>query len=343
MTEPTTDLDLAAVETYLAAHLPGFRGPLEATKFAGGQSNPTYLLTAASGRYVLRRKPAGATLPSAHAVDREYRVQSALRDTQVPVPRMLLLCDDADVIGSIFYVMEHVEGRNFADPRLPELAREDRRPVFDEMNRVLAALHDVDIDLAGLSDFGRPGNYYERQMDRWTKQYRAAETGPVPAMDRLIEGLRERMPPDDGLRALVHGDYRIDNMIFDAGTPRCRAVLDWELSTIGHPYADLAAVIMQWQVPPGPERRGLEGVDRAAHGLPTDEEFVAGYCERRGIAEIPDFGFYLAFCFFRMGAILQGIKKRTLDGTASNPEQGRRMGALVPEFAERGVEALGRG
>ena len=214
---------------------------------------------------------------------------------------------------------------------------------MDEMNRVLAALHSVDIDAVGLSDYGPPGNYYERQVGRWTKQYRASETETIDGMDRLIDALNDRMPVDDGQRTLVHGDYRVDNMIFAPHSTDCLAVLDWELSTIGHPYADLAAVIMQWQMPTGREGRGLAGVDRAALGLPSDGQFIKSYCQRRGIGPIPDFGFYVAFNFIRMGAILQGVKTRALDGNASDPERGLKMGAYVPAFAGGGLQALSHG
>lgn len=343
MTGAATDLDLAAVDRWCAEHVPGFAGPLTAQKFAGGQSNPSYLLDTPGTAYVLRRKPPGKLLKSAHAVEREFRVQRALWGSGVPVPYMLALCEDDAVIGSAFYVMEHVEGRNFPDPRLPDLPRTTRAAVFDEMNRVLATLHGLDYAALGLADYGKPGNYFERQLGRWTQQYRAAETGPQPDMETLMTELACRLPPDDGRTALVHGDYRIDNMIFSEDGAICRAVLDWELSTIGHPFADLAYVVMQWQMPPGPERRGLAGVDRAAEGLPSDAEFVARYCERTGLPGIPDFGFYLGFSFFRIAAILQGIAKRVLDGTAANPEQGRRMGALVPEYAALGVRALDHG
>jgi len=208
------------------------------------------------------------------------------------------------------------------------------------MNRVLAELHMVDIDAVGLSDYGPPGNYYERQLSRWSKQYRASETEKVPEMDRLMDALAERMPAEDGQRTLVHGDYRIDNMIHEAEGTKCLAVLDWELSTIGHPYADLASVIMQWQMPQGAEGRGLAGVDRAAHGLPSDEEFIALYCQRRGLDGIDDFGFYLSFCFFRMAGIIQGVLKRALDGNASNPERALKVGQYVPVFARHGLDAL---
>lgn len=340
MTTDTQTLDTDAVAAYLREHLPGFEGPIEADKFQTGQSNPTFLLKTPARDYVLRRKPPGVLLKSAHAVDREFRVQKALQGSDVPVAKMHLLCEDDAVIGSAFYIMDHVKGRNFFCPRMEGEDNATRTAVITDMNRVLAALHDVDVDAVGLSDFGPPGNYYERQIGRWTKQYRASETVDVPAMNALIDGLAEAMPEDDGQRGLVHGDYRIDNMIFDADEPLCRAVLDWELSTLGHPYADLAAVIMQWQMPAGTEGRGLAGVDRAALGLPTDDEFVAMYCERRGISGIDNFGFYLAFCFFRMAAIVQGVLKRALDGNASNPKRAITLGEYVPAFAEGGLKAL---
>lgn len=337
----TAGLDLAAVECWMTRHVAGFSGPVTARKFEGGQSNPTFLLRAASGDYVLRRKPMGKLLKSAHAVDREYRVQAALAGTGVPVARMHALCMDDDVIGSAFYVMDHVPGRNFDDPRLPGVARAERAAIFDEMNRVLAAIHSVDLEATGLADFGPRGNYYRRQIDRWTGQYRASETGAIPEMDRLIGWLDANCPADDGRATLVHGDYRLDNLLFQVDGPGCAAVLDWELSTIGHPFADLAAVIMQWQMPPGSEGRGLAGTDRAALGLPQDAEFVASYCARMGLTEIENFGFYVAFCFFRMGAILQGVKKRAMDGNASNPERGLKLGAFVPQFARGGLRAAG--
>ncbi|MDJ0826836.1 MAG: phosphotransferase family protein [Rhodobacter sp.] len=338
-------LDIEAVDAYLSAHLPGYAGPLRAEKFAQGQSNPTFKLSTPSSTYVLRRKPPGVLLKSAHAVDREFRIQRALADTDVPVARVHLLCEDNAVIGSAFYVMDHVAGRIFFDPRLPEVSTAERGNIYNEMCRVLAALHMVDPAAVGLADFGPPGNYIARQTARWSKQYKASATGAIPAMDRLIAMLEERLAgnEDGGERTLVHGDYRIDNMIFSPTEPRCLAVLDWELSTIGHPLADLASVIMQWQMPPGPDGRGLAGEDRKALGLPEDADFIASYCERRSIPPVKDFGFYLAFCFFRMAAILQGVKKRALDGNASNPERGLKIGAYVPVFAKKGVDALGNG
>ena len=334
-------LDTDAVGAYLRDRLPGFDAPFTATKFAGGQSNPTFRLETGAGDYVLRRKPPGQLLKSAHAVDREYRVQKALAGSDVPVARMHLLCEDTGIIGSEFYVMDHVAGRNFNEPTLDGLTPGDRGAVIDDMNRVLAALHDIDIDAVGLADYGPPGHYLARQVARWTKQYRASETQAIADMDRLIARLEAEMPDDDGQRTLVHGDYRIDNMIYEADGTRCLAVLDWELSTIGHPYADLASVIMQWQLPPGREGRGLAGIDRAALGLPSDGAFLKAYCARRGIDRIDNFGYYVAFCFFRMGAIIQGVLKRALDGNASNPERAMQLGAYVPLFASSGLQALG--
>lgn len=331
---------ILAVSGWMAQNVTGFKGPISAVqKFDVGQSNPTFRIEAPSGTYVLRRKPEGNLLKSAHAVDREYRVQQALFGQIDCICKTHALCQDESVIGSDFYVMDFVDSRGFMDPTLPELGPQDRRTIADEMSRVLASIHEVDIDACGLSDFGPPGNYYERQLARWTKQYRASETESLPAMDNLISWLSQHLPPDDGQRSLVHGDFRLDNLLFDRETLRCVAVLDWELSTIGHPFADLASVIMQWQLPPGEDGRGLAGVDRAALGLPTDAEFVEAYCERRGIGRIANFGFFVAFAFFRMAAILQGVKKRALDGTASNPDKALRLGTFVPRFAELGLEA----
>lgn len=336
----TQTLDLDAVGDYLTENLPDFAGPLEASKFEGGQSNPTFLLKTPAKNYVLRRKPPGVLLKSAHAVDREFRVQKALAGSKVPVAKMHLLCEDDDVIGSAFYVMDHVNGRNFNSPTMEGVSNADRGAIIDDMNRVLAELHMVDVDAVGLAEYGPPGNYFERQIGRWSKQYRASETKSVPAMDQLMEDLVANMPVDDGQRTLVHGDYRIDNMIYDSVGTQCLAVLDWELSTIGHPYADLASVIMQWQMPAGREGRGLGGVDRAELGLPSDAEFIAAYCERRGLAGIDNFGFYLSFCFFRMAGIIQGVLKRALDGNASNPERAMKVGQYVSVFAENGLKAL---
>ncbi len=335
-------LDLKAVENYLAPRIDGFKGPVTAEKTATGQSNPTFILTAPSGKYVLRRKPEGVLLKSAHAVDREFRVMSALAGSAVPVPETCFLCEDESVIGSMFFVMSHVAGHSYTDPRLPDCAVEQRRRIYDSMNAGLAALHSVDIAAAGLADYGPPGNYFARQISRWTKQYRASETETQPDMDALIDWLDNNIPPETATPRLVHGDWRIDNLLFnDAGN--LLAVLDWELSTLGDPLADLGAQLMQWAMPVGPEGRGLEGVDRKALGIPGNEAYIDLYARRAGLADTPDMTFPVAFSFFRMAAILQGVKKRALDGNASNIEQGLRLGSFVGLFARKGLETLSAG
>tara|TARA_R110000824_G_scaffold48129_34_gene136148 strand:- start:19 stop:1047 length:1029 start_codon:yes stop_codon:yes gene_type:complete len=341
MTQKTQSLDIQAVDAYLTEYLNGYQGPLSASKFQLGQSNPTFKLTTPNRNYVLRRKPLGQLLKSAHAVDREFRVQSALQGSEVPVAKMHLLCQDDLIIGSDFYVMDLIDGRNFNEPTLDELSNADRGEVMDEINRVLAALHNVDVNAADLGDYGAPGNYFERQIGRWIKQYRAAETEPLASMDMLIEWLLNHIPEDDGQRTLVHGDFRLDNLMFERSGTKCLAVLDWELSTTGHPYSDLASIIMQWQLPVGKVTRGLAGVDRVAKGLPSDDDFIAQYCARRGIANIDNFGFYVAFCFFRMSAIVQGVYKRALDGNASDPEGGLKAGEHVSTYANLGLKATG--
>ncbi|PWJ93928.1 aminoglycoside phosphotransferase (APT) family kinase protein [Mesorhizobium loti] len=329
MSDPNV-LDQAALAPYLEANIPGFSGLAAIEKFKSGQSNPTYLMTAASGRYVLRAKPPGQLLKSAHQVDREFRVMGALAGTAVPVPRMLHLSDEASPIGRMFYVMDFLDGRIFWDPALPEAdGNEERAAIYDAMNDTLAALHDVDVEAVGLGDFGRPGNYFERQLARWTSQYRASETGTVADMDRLIAWLETHMPADDGRVSLVHGDYRLDNLIFASDRPQVLAVLDWELSTLGHPFADIAYQCMQWRLPHASGFRGLGGVDRSALGLPSEEDYVASYCRRRGLTGIGNWTFFLAFSFFRLAAICQGVFKRALDGNASNPEKARTYGEAV--------------
>ena len=327
-------LDISVVGPYLEGVVEGFKGLRDAKKFADGQSNPTLLLTADSGKYVLRRQPPGELLPSAHQVDREYRVIAALADTDVPVPKAYHLCEDRSVIGSMFYVMSFEDGRILWEPTLPELSSNaDRAAFYDEMNRVLAALHSVDVEAVGLADFGKPGSYFERQTGRWTKQYRASETEKVPAMDALIDYLAANMPEDDGAVSLIHGDYRLDNMIFHKTENRVIAVLDWELSTLGHPLADLAYQCMQLRLPGGEgQLRGLMGIDRAGLGIPSEEEYVAAYCRRRGIGAIDNWGFYLAFSAFRLAAIVQGVYKRGLDGNASSAKA-TEYGAIVPALA----------
>ena len=337
MTDDPNALDEAALAPWLEANVEGFRDLQGVEKFGQGQSNPTYGLHAASGRYVLRAKPPGKLLPSAHQVDREFRVMRALADTPVAVPRMLALADESGPLGRAFFVMEHVEGRIFWDPALPEQSAGERGAIYDAMNRTLAALHDVDPAAAGLADFGKPGNYFARQTGRWAGQYRGSEVERHEPAHELIAWLEAHMPDDDGRLCIVHGDYRIDNMMFQPHGTDVVAVLDWELSTLGHPFADLAYQVMQWQLPNQGQMRGLAGVDRAAAGIPTDDEYVARYCERRGLEPPENWDFYVAFCFFRLAAILQGVYKRALDGNASNPERARRVGAAVPTLVQMGL------
>ena len=332
----TQTLDLSKLDKWLRENVCDFGGALSAEKFAGGQSNPTFKLSAGDREFVLRRKPPGELLASAHAVDREFRVISALQGSDVPVPGAVALCEDDDIIGSMFYLMEYMEGRVFWDPVLPELNNDDRRAVYDDMNRVLAAMHSVDVEEAGLGDYGRPGNYFERQVDRWSKQYRASETETVPDMEELMVWLSENMPADDGRVALVHGDYRLDNVMFHPTEPKIIAVLDWELSTLGNPIADLAYQVMAWQLPRDAGITGLASVDRKPLAIPDDNNYVTRYCERTGRNEIEHWNFYLAFCFFRLAAIVQGVKKRALDGTASSAEAESR-GELVHPLAELGM------
>jgi aminoglycoside phosphotransferase (APT) family kinase protein len=335
--------DTAALTGWLGAMLPGFAGPLAIEQFKGGQSNPTFKLTTPTATYVLRTKPGPAAklLPSAHAIEREYRVMSALRAHNVPVPEMLALCDDEAVIGRAFYVMSFVEGRVLWNQALPEATTTERGAIYDEMNRVISALHKVDVQAAGLADYGKPGNYFERQIGRWGKQYTASITQPMVAMDRLIEWLPANMPAsarDESKVSVVHGDYRLDNLVFHPSRPRVLAVLDWELSTLGHPLADFSYHCMAWHIPPG-AFRGIGGLDHAALGIPVESEYVARYCERTGFttpaALAQDWNFYLAYNLFRMAAILQGIAKRVEDGTASST-QAKQAAAGARPLAELG-------
>jgi len=302
---------------YLAGHLPGFAGPLEVKQFQGGQSNPTYLLITPARRYVMRSKPGPAArlLPSAHAIEREFRLMRALAPQGVPVPQMLLLCEDESVIGRAFFLMEHVDGRIFWEQSLPGLAPAERGAIYDEMNRVIAKLHSVDIERSGLADYGKAGNYFARQIGRWSKQYRASETEAIEAMDRLIDWLPAHVPPGDET-TVVHGDFRLDNLIFHPAEPRVLAVIDWELSTLGHPLADFSYLCMSWHIPPG-AFRGIAGLDLAALGIPSEADFIRRYCERTGRADIEHWNFYLAYNLFRIAAILQGVYKRALEGMAS--------------------------
>jgi len=334
--------DPVRLEAFLRGRMEGFVGPLAVEQFRGGQSNPTFRISAGGKTYVLRRKPPGKLLPSAHAVDREYRVLTALRHSDVPVPRTYLLCEDETVIGTAFFIMECVAGRVLWDPSLQALDTGERRAVYADMNRVIAALHRVDYRAAGLGDFGKPGNYFARQIARWTKQYRASETERIDAMDRLIAWLPENIPDTDET-AIVHGDYRLDNLIFHPAEPRIVAVLDWELSTLGHPLADFSYHCMSWHVPPGPFR-GLGGLDLAALGIPAEHDYVAAYCRHTGREPIdPDhWDFYIAYNMFRAAGIAQGIMGRVVDGTAASQHAVGfgRWARVMSELGWRQVERI---
>lgn len=339
MNQPVDQLDLPRLEAYLAAQIQDFGTIQECRKFSGGQSNPTFLLTTDRRRYVLRRKPPGELLKSAHAVDREYRVMRALQDTPVPVPQMFLLCEDESVIGSVFYVMDYVEGRIHWNAALPDSDPGERTAIYGNMVAVLAAIHSVDVHQVGLGDFGKPGNYFARQLNRWSKQYYASETEKNPAMDRLIQWLEANMPEDDGRMSLIHGDYRIDNLIIHPDTPEVLAVLDWELSTLGHPWGDLSYQCMQLRLSQDAAIPGLGDLDRKALGIPTEEEYVAEYCRLTGIDAIPNWNFYIVFNYFRLASILQGIQKRALDGNASS-DKAFEYGAMARPLTEEAVQLI---
>nr|WP_295083100.1 phosphotransferase [uncultured Roseateles sp.] len=347
----TQSLDLEALSTWLTAHLPGFTGPLSIEQFKGGQSNPTYKLITPGGSYVMRSKPGPVAklLPSAHAIEREFTVMRALSDSAVPVPQMLALCEDESVIGRAFYIMAFMPGRVLWDPSLPGMTPAERSAIFDEMNRVIAALHKVDFSACGLAEYGKPGNYFERQIGRWSKQYLASVTEPIQAMDELIARLPAHIPAsarDPSEVAIVHGDFRLDNLIFHPDKPEVMAVLDWELSTLGHPLADFSYHCMTWHIQSSGAARGLAGKDLAALGIPDELSYVRRYCERTGRSDVDrvmqDWNFYLAYNLFRIAAILQGIAKRVVDGTASS-QQAREAGAgarplaeLAWQFAQKG-------
>jgi aminoglycoside phosphotransferase (APT) family kinase protein len=323
--------DVDALDRYLGQHLDGYRGKPEIRQFEGGQSNPTFLVTSGDRRYVLRKKPPGTLLPTAHAVEREYRIYRALEGTDVPVPRAYLLCEDASIIGTAFYVMDFVQGRNFRDANLGDLPPADRRAVYDDMNRVLAALHMVDYQAKGLADYGKPGNYFGRQISRWTKQYVAAKTHDIEPMDRLIEWLPANMPADD-TTTIVHGDYQLYNLLYHPTEPRVVALLDWELSTLGHPMADLAYNCMKYH----------QGDGSFSEGIPTEDEFIAAYCRRTGRERIPQWNFYVAFGFFRLASIVQGVYKRGLQGNASSSAALGMKGAVDHTAATGWKVAQGR-
>jgi aminoglycoside phosphotransferase (APT) family kinase protein len=334
---PGLELDAQRLEQYLVDALEGFKGPLRIAQFKGGQSNPTYRLDSASGSYVLRRKPPGQLLPSAHAVDREYRVIAALYAAGFPVPRPYVLCREEAVAGTMFYVMDFVPGRIFWSADLPELSRSERFAIYDAMNETLARLHELDFQAMGLGDFGKPGNYFARQISRWSKQYRASGSAQIPEMERLLEWLPANIPADDTV-SLVHGDFRLDNLVFDAERPVVRAVLDWELSTLGHPLGDFTYHLMQWRLPRSADGLGIStlfGKDLDALGIPSEADYVRRYCERTDRGGIADRAFYAAYNFFRLAAILQGIAGRVRAGTAAS-EHARGMAANIEPLAKLG-------
>lgn len=335
--------DFDALATYLPQHVPGFAGLEAATRYKGGQSNPTYLLKAQTGRYVLRRRPPGKLLPSAHAVDREFRVMQALAGSDVPVAPALHLCLDDSVIGAAFYVMGFVDGHVYWDPALPDVSAGARAPIYGALIDTLARLHRVDPAAVGLGDYGKPEAYAARQIGRWSRQYHASRTGEDPDMDRLIAWLAENVPPEDGRASLVHGDYRLDNLMFAHDRPEVLAVLDWELSTIGHPFADLAYVLMHHRLPHDGVFKGLAGLDRGALGLPTEAELVAAYCGYMGLERVNGLDFWLALGFFRLAAILDGVKRRIIDGNASDPERGRTLVQAIPVLVAQALEIADRG
>jgi len=347
--------DVVALEAWLQKNLPGFAGPLTVEAFKGGQSNPTYKLITPACSYVMRAKPGPVAklLPSAHAIEREYTVMHGLHGTEVPVPRMYCLCEDESVIGRAFYIMEFMPGRILWDQSLPDFDPAGRRAMYLEMNRVIAALHKVNVAERGLAGYGKPGNYVERQIGRWSKQYRASADGagtlsqPIPEMEKLIDWLPAHLPAsarDESLVSIVHGDYRLDNLMFHTDEPRVIAVLDWELSTLGHPLADFAYHCMAWHIPPG-AFRGIGGLDLAALGIPLEDEYIRLYCERTGLAQPQalkaDWNFYMAYNMFRIAAILQGIAKRVENGTASSAQAqksaagARPMAAMAWQFAQQ--------
>jgi len=348
-------IDVAALSAWLEQHLEDFQGPLTVEMFKGGQSNPTYKLVTPRRSYVMRAKPGPVAklLPSAHAVEREFAVMRGLYGTDVPVPRMHVLCEDESVIGRAFYVMECMEGRVLWDQALPGMTPAQRGEIYEEMNRVIAALHTVDFASRGLAGYGKPGNYFERQIGRWSRQYKASTDGagpmsqPIPEMERLLEWLPANIPPaarDETKVAIVHGDYRLDNLMFHPNEPRIIAVLDWELSTLGHPFADFSYHCMSWHIPHA-AFRGIGDLDLAALGIPGEDAYIRRYCERTGLATVADlkadWNFYLAYNLFRIAAILQGIAKRHEAGTAASPQaadagaRARPMAELAWAFARR--------
>lgn len=326
-------MDSHLLGSYLESKIPEFRELKKIQKFKDGQSNPTYLLECESGRYVLRKKPEGKILKSAHAVDREFRVMLALSESNVPVPKMLHFCEDSNVIGTDFFVMTYVAGKTFWNPALPEIENPIRTKIYNQMNKILVEIHSIDVNKIGLSDFGKPGNYFERQYDRWVRQYRASETESIKAMEYTISWLNENMVDDDGRMSLVHGDYRLDNFIFNKKKGLVLAVLDWELSTLGHPFSDIAYQCALLRTLNDSELMGLGNIDRKANGIPSEEDYLARYCNGMGIKSISNWSFYLVFSLFRLAAILQGVRKRSIDGNASS-RNAHSVGALVKPISE---------
>ena len=332
-------LDADRLSDYLHQQIADFAGPLRVEKFAGGQSNPTYLLTTADKKYVLRRKPPGKLLKGAHAVDREFKVLSALYDTDVPVAKALHLCEDESIIGSMFYIMEHVDGRVLWDPALPDMNASERQAIYQAMNDTLVRLHKINVDAVGLQNYGKKTAYFARQIHTWTQQYRAAQTQQIEFIEQLISWLPANLPAEDNQYSIVHGDYRLDNLMFAHDEPRVIAVLDWELSTIGHPYADLSYQCLQYHIPPTLGMPGLAGLDLNAMGIPNQEQYINAYCQAMNIQHIDHWEFYLAFGLFRLAAICQGIEKRRLDGNASSASA-KAYAALVSPLAEIAVDLI---
>ena len=337
----SNNLDIEKVTNALAKRLPDKKGPWNYTKTSMGQSNPTYILTGKNCKLVLRKKPSGNLLKSAHMIEREFKVMSALKFSDVPVPRMFYLCEDSDEIGTPYFIMEYIVGQSFLDPRVNGFTNEDRKKIYQESTRVLANLHQICPKKVGLSDFGKSGNYFARQFSRWSDQYENSKTEFIEPMENLIIWLSKNLPlEEESNSSLVHGDWRIDNLLFCKKSFNLIAVLDWELSTLGDFRADLAAQIMQWSMPVGEEGRGLELVKRKELGIPEDIEFLEEYSSYRNLNSVPNLDFAIPFCYFRMAAILQGVKKRAIDGNASNPVKAIKMGDYVKHYANKAIERI---
>lgn len=335
MANVLSDEQISRLQVWMAAHVAGFTGPVEVRKFATGQSNPTYALTSPSGQYVLRRKPDGALLKSAHAVDREYRVMAALAGSEVPVPRVFALCEDEDVLGTMFFVMSLVEGRTLLNPSLPDFSVDERGALYEAQVDLLASMARLDLDAIGLGDYGAPGDYVGRQIATWTRQYRASETRKIEAMETLMQWLPENAPKDNGARSLVHGDFRLDNMLVHPTRPQVSALIDWELSTVGHPLIDISYLATMLRLPPHPTHGGLGGADRDALGIMNENEMFDRFLAKSGLDAPADWSFYIAFHFFRFAAILQGIAKRVETGNASNTAAAQ-VAAMTEPMAQMG-------